>query len=241
MDAFRMRVVEIERPVGCYLLFEADVHCVDARVFVIATKHAHTAETWERVANTAVDARRDSRRRRRDTRPHWTRHAQRDDRRIQEDRLLLHAVRRDRSDLRQHVLSRVVDAGARANDRFAFLRDIPGESHTRLPLALLIRERSVRREARIVQEDAVCGALRWYDGVGKDLCFPAETVVERNIGPDLPRVLCEEGIVFIRDARKTGGVSCWTSQTRALKVEQERTATRQSPWTSCRRCYESAV
>ena len=51
MNAFRVGEVEIERPVVRHLLLEADVERVDARVFVIATKHAHAAEARKRIAD----------------------------------------------------------------------------------------------------------------------------------------------------------------------------------------------
>src|SRR6185369_74621 len=149
---------------------------------------------------------------------------------------------RDRSHLREHVLTAVVDSRARAQHRLANLRDVPRKTNARLKLLLRTRQRAVRRKARIVQEDAVSRCARRHHRIRKDLCFPTQTVVEREVGTNSPRVLSEHCEVFILDVRRARGVSCWTSQARALQIKQQRTASSGcSHWTGSRCCHKGAV
>src|SRR5690348_15926767 len=107
-----MREIDVEGQVVDDLPLEGDVRRIDARVLVIATEDPHAAAAGERITSAGSHGR-------------GRRHYSRPDRTNAGDRLLLHAVGRDRADLRKHVLARVEDAVARAEHRFAVMPNVP--------------------------------------------------------------------------------------------------------------------
>ena len=142
--------------------------------------------------------------------------------------LLLDAVGRDGSDLAQHVLARVVDAGAAAQHGLAGLADVPREPAARLKLLPLIGNRAVRREPRVVQERRERGRLR-IDRLRHHLGVPAHAVVDRQPVACLPLVLDEQRELLVVDVRRAGRVARDAVRAAALQVEQQRPAGRRGP------------
>src|SRR6185369_7283895 len=112
MNTLRMCEIKVQRKISRDLLLKLYIRGVDSRVSVVFAEHADTAEAWERVRNRTrgcetVDRRAGTRRRRHQTRPgrtyEWV------CKQAAGDRLLLHAIGRYRTHLRQHILSRVVN------------------------------------------------------------------------------------------------------------------------------------
>ena len=151
MHALRDREVDVRRDVRRQLALESGVEAVDARVLVIAVEHPDAGEQRKRARRHGAW--------RQQVRPH--RHVGEPGKgRVAIVALLLDAVGRDRSDLAQHVLPGVEDAGAGADDRLAVLVHVPGHADSRLKLLQLIRNRAVGRKTRIVQEKRVRRRLR---------------------------------------------------------------------------------
>ena len=163
--------------------------------------------------------------RRQQVRPH--RHVgERRERRVAEIALLLDAVGRDRSDLAQHVLPGVVDAGAAAQRPTC--RPGPtshANADARLKLLPLIGNRAVGRKPRIVQEGRERGRLR-IDGLRHQLRVPAQAVVDRQAVARLPLVLDEERELLVVDVRRAGRVARDAVGAAALQIEQQRSAGR---------------
>src|SRR5262249_56327001 len=90
----------------------------------------------------------------------------------------------------------------------------------------LVGQSAVGREARVVQEFSVSRPRRRRDRIGEELRFPAQAVVERETGGDLPLVLNEERVLLVVNVRRAGGVGRRAAQPRALQIEQQRTAIR---------------
>src|SRR5215813_2618900 len=115
MNAFRPRKIHIGDYILCNLLLERGVRRVDARIRIGLAEYRHAGSHWKGL-----------RRNRR-----WHQHARVRRkiaaRRVEKparnwpgrDRLLLDAVRRDRTDLRQHILARIVDAPTCTPNRLA--------------------------------------------------------------------------------------------------------------------------
>src|SRR5262245_5642744 len=131
MDALGMSEVREESPVRRYFLFERNVRGVDPGVRIIPAEDSNTAKTREWVRTAALC------RGCNESRPH------RENRRVCEqaagNRLLLDAVGCYRTNLRQHILPRVVDSPTRSQHRPALLCQIPGESNAWLEHLLLVR------------------------------------------------------------------------------------------------------
>src|SRR5688572_15818764 len=100
--SFGPRDVHVSGPLLLQLLLVGRVVGVDARVLVVAVEHPDAAEERE------LSRRHGSHRQH--AGPGGRRRAERGQKaRVHEDRLLLHAVGRDRADLREHVLARRID------------------------------------------------------------------------------------------------------------------------------------
>src|SRR4029079_19784678 len=157
MHTLRVSEIHIYRNIRCYLLLECHIGCIDARVRVVTTEHSHAGEQrelsgWRRRTNWSKP------------RPDRRRRAKQSDVvRAYKVSSLLSAVGRKRTDLAQHILARVVDSPARAQNRLPSLGDIPGHPDPRLEFLFLIVKSSVRRESRIVKERSVCCLARIDD------------------------------------------------------------------------------
>src|SRR4029077_3513014 len=77
-----------------------------------------------------------------------------------ENRLLLHTVGCDRSNLREHVLPRVIDSPASTEDRFLIVENVPGKTESELEHFLLIRQEPRGREAWIGKFHTISGIRR---------------------------------------------------------------------------------
>src|SRR6476620_10315739 len=93
--------------------------------------------------------------------------------------LLLHAIRRDRTYLRKHVLSRIVNSVAASHNRFAYFGDVPRKADARLELFLRAVQCAIRRKSRIAQSESICGCRRRHSYFRKDLRLPTQAVIER--------------------------------------------------------------
>src|SRR5438034_4580132 len=147
-----MREIEIYRPVLSDLLLERDIGGINARVLVITAENANATKTRNRIGERARHRKVMYRRTRARGRRYQTR-PRRSNKRIGKqaagDRLLLHAIRCYRADLRQHVLACAIDAIACPKDALLIICDVPRESDSWLPHLLIARQRSVRRESRV--------------------------------------------------------------------------------------------
>src|SRR5438874_5856778 len=121
--------------------------------------------------------------------------------------LLLNPVRRDRSNLGQHVLSRVIDARVRADDRLAAPADVPDDAAARLNFLPLIGNGPIRWEARIAEEPGIRGRLG-IDGLRHALPIPAQAVIHRQPATGLPLVLHEQRDLLVVDIGGARGIAC---------------------------------
>src|SRR5688572_7893396 len=207
MDALGMSVIEIKGPVGSDLLLEGTVHGVDIRVLVGTVKNANAAKTGEWINRRTGTGRATARRRSQHSGPgRCGRKSLPDQVGIDEKGLLLYAIGRDRSDLRQHILPCVEHAKACPDDRSPVLGNVPCKSYPRLPHSKVVWDRAIGREARVIEKDAVRRVLRVYYRVREDLCFPAKAVIKRKIRKDLPFVLSEYCIILVLYFRRTCSV-----------------------------------
>ena len=208
--------VRVGRHARRELTLDPDVDAVDPRVAVVAIEHAHAGEERERARGNGG--------RREEIRP--DRHVREcGERRRPEIALLLNPVRRDRSDLAQHVLAGIEDARAAADDCLAVLRDVPCKAGARLHFFPLIGKRAVRGKPRIVEEHRVRRCFRVYR-LRHDLRVPAQTVIDGEPVARLPLVLHEQREFLVADIRCAGGVARDAVGTAALEIKEERTARR---------------
>src|SRR5262245_7725833 len=208
--------VDVRSHAGHQLAVEANVDTINARVAVIAIEDTHAGEERERPGG--------YRARRQQVRPDG--HVgKRRERRVAEVALLLNPVRRHRSDLTEHVLPGVIDAGAATQHRFTVLVDVPSEPSTGLKLFPLIRDRAIRRKSWIVQKSSVGRGLR-VDGLRHLLSVPAKAVINGQTMANLPLVLNEQCELFVADVRRAGRVAGWAVGTAALEIEEKRAAAR---------------
>ena len=82
---------------------------------------------------------------------------------------------------------------------------------------------------------------RSHNRLRENLCLPTQPVVQGEVRPNLPRVLCKESDVFVGDRRSARGVSGGASQSRALQVEQQWSTAGRAARTGVRRSHESSV
>ena len=189
VNAFRNREIKIACPIRGQLLLEGKVPGVSARIVVVAIEDRDAGLERECSASwrSEVD----------EIRPLWLwtvranedlsvgwrnsgaravcgRRRQRTSCHIsRKQRLLLHAVRGDRSYLSKHVQLRVVDAPAGAHNGLLVVPDVPRHADPRLKHLGCVRYLAVGWESRIAQIRAICG-LRWRDyRIGKSLSLPA--------------------------------------------------------------------
>src|SRR5207249_1981514 len=142
---------------------------VDTRVEVIAIEHTHSRKQRK--------GPRGYRARRQEIRPHGHIGKARE-RAVAIVALLLDPVRRDRSDLAQHVLPRVVDARAPSYNGLAGLVDVPHHAGARLKLLPLVGYRAVGGETRVAQEAPIRRRFG-VDGFRHALAVPAKAIVDR--------------------------------------------------------------
>ena len=134
--AFRVGEIDVGRPVGRQLLFVGEVRGVDAGILVVFIEHPEAGEERE--------GSRRHRRGRQDVRPGGRRRPEQTlEKGGGEVALLLQAVGGHGAHLGQHVLARVEDARARADDRLAGSLDVPREAEARLKLHRLVRNPAV--------------------------------------------------------------------------------------------------
>src|SRR6266550_1088547 len=126
MHALRMSKIEVDGKVPGDLLLEADIRRVDSWIRVVLTKDSHTGAKWNSAARCDGYDIGPGRRLRRSpkTRGGKTRCAN--------YAKLLSAIVSDRSHLRQHVLSPVINAIAASQNRLSGLGNIPGKPEPRL-------------------------------------------------------------------------------------------------------------
>src|ERR1700738_2763635 len=130
MHALRMREVEVDRKVFGNLLLERNVRGIDSRICIVLTKDPHARAERNATARSGGNNVRPGR---------WLRRSSEAGEREGRgagDTKLLGAVVGDRTNLRQHILSPVIDSIARSQKRVALLGDIPSEANTRLKLFL---------------------------------------------------------------------------------------------------------
>src|SRR5262245_53830285 len=139
MNALRPGEIRVCDYILCKLLLESNVGCVDARIGIILTEHSDPGANWKRSRRNC--------RRYNDAWIGWQVAA----RSVKEptwktsccDRLLLNAICSDRADLRQHILTRVVDSPTSSQNGLAIASGVPSEAYTRLEHFLLIMNRPV--------------------------------------------------------------------------------------------------
>src|SRR5437867_2699292 len=191
MHALRVGEVKIQREIADDFLLELRVQCVDARVRIILVEDAHRSAEgnspgWWHGLYTRPGGR-----------PGGRAKAGKSKGRVAEDSELLHAVVGDRANLRQHVLAAIENAIAGAQHRLAVARYVPRKTNARLELFLRAVQRAVRWKPWITQQRSVGCLSRRDDRLGKDLGFPAQPIIQSEIGPQVPTVLSKQGQVFI--------------------------------------------
>src|ERR1051325_2874869 len=127
MHALRMREIKKDGHVVADLLLELRIRGVNSGVCVVTTEYANTTETWERIikwtsSTEVIDCVAGTGTRCDESRPGGRRHAKRDQLRAHKNRLLLDTIGSDRPNLRQHVLTSVVNSIARSEHRLPFFR-----------------------------------------------------------------------------------------------------------------------
>src|SRR5260370_23361353 len=140
-----MSKIEIHGKVPGDLLLETDIRRVDSWICIVLTKHPHAGAKWNPA--TRCDGYDIGPRRRlgRSTKTCGG------ESRCADYAKLLCAIVGNRSHLRQHVLSSVVDTIAGPQDRLPGLGNIPRKAETRLKFFLGTMQRAIRWECRIVQ------------------------------------------------------------------------------------------
>src|SRR6266446_449023 len=198
MHALRMSEVKVQREIARYFLLKLRVQRIDARVRVILAEDAH------RCAEGNSARRQHGLYTRPGRRSGCGAEAGRSKGGVTEDTELLDAVVSDRADLGQHVLPPIENAIARAHYRFAVLRQVPRKTEARLELFLRAVQSAIRRKTWIGQQRAVSCLSGRNNRLGKDLCFPSQTIIQSEVGSHVPTILSEQRQVFILDGGFAG-------------------------------------
>src|SRR5439155_21749635 len=219
MNALRPGEIHIGDDILRYSLLEGGVSRINPWIRIVFTEYGHAGSDRKRSRRNRrrhndAGVRRKIAARRIEKPASW--------RQAGRDRLLLDAIRRDRADLRQHVLTSVVDSPAATQDRPPVSCGVPGKAQARLKHLFLIVNRPIGWKKRIAQIRTVSRLRGIQSGIGEDLRFPAETVIERKILRRLPTVLQKQAVILVLDRGRAGRIGGRSTQCRMLEIKKHR-------------------